>query len=49
MYVNIHKTEVTKTPDGEVTEHQDVYEKCFLAKVTTGPDNSHPAVAAGCG
>ena len=33
MYIDIEKVEVTKTPEGEVKEATDKYEKVFLAKV----------------
>lgn len=33
MYVDLTKKEVTKLPDGETEEHDEKYEKVFLAKV----------------
>lgn len=33
MYVDLIKKEVTRRPDGEAEEHEEKYEKVFLAKV----------------
>lgn len=33
MYIDIEKTEVTKSKDGEIREETSKYDKVFLAKV----------------